>query len=70
MTRVVTALIRLYQQAVSPFLPQGCRFTPTCSEYVLQSVGRHGVLKGGWRGLTRLLRCHPFASGGYDPADD
>ena len=63
---VVTRLIRFYQLAASPF-PSPCRYQPTCSTYVLESVERHGVWKGGWRGVKRLLRCHPFHAGGHDP---
>jgi putative membrane protein insertion efficiency factor len=63
---VVVALIRTYQVLASP-LPSPCRFAPTCSAYALEAVKRHGVLKGGWLGLRRILRCHPFHPGGYDP---
>lgn len=65
--RVVGALIRGYQATVSPFLPPTCRFTPSCSHYTLEAVSRHGVLRGGWLGARRLLRCHPFHPGGFDP---
>jgi uncharacterized protein len=65
--RVVGALIRGYQVTVSPFLPPTCRFTPSCSHYTLEAVSRHGVLRGGWLGARRLLRCHPFHPGGFDP---
>ena len=61
------ALIRAYQIFVSPFLPRCCRFTPTCSEYTLAAIRLHGPLRGGLLGLRRLLRCHPFHPGGYDP---
>jgi putative membrane protein insertion efficiency factor len=60
-------LIRGYQRAISPALPPSCRFTPSCSQYTLEAVERHGVVRGGWMGLRRLLRCHPFHPGGYDP---
>ena len=63
----VLLLVRLYQVTLSPLLGGQCRFLPTCSHYVLEAVGRHGVLVGGWLGLRRLLRCHPFSRGGYDP---
>ena len=62
----VIALVRTYQFLASPF-PSPCRFAPTCSMYTLEAVQRHGVLKGCWLGLRRILRCHPFHSGGYDP---
>ena len=61
------ALIRAYQILVSPILPPSCRFTPTCSEYTLTAIRLHGPLRGILLGLRRLLRCHPFHPGGYDP---
>jgi putative membrane protein insertion efficiency factor len=64
---VLLALLRLYKLAVSPLLPPSCRFVPTCSEYTSEAVSRYGALRGSWMGLRRLLRCHPFHSGGYDP---
>ncbi len=67
--RLVLFLVRFYQWFISPLLPPTCRFEPTCSEYMAQSIQRHGLLRGGTRGLGRLMRCHPFASGGYDPVD-
>lgn len=65
--RVAIALIRFYQKAISPYLPPSCRFYPTCSEYTLLAIRKYGVLKGGWMGFKRLLRCQPLAKGGYDP---
>ncbi len=65
--RVILWTIRLYQKLVSPALPPSCRFAPSCSEYARQAVEKHGVLRGLWLGLGRLLRCHPFRPGGYDP---
>lgn len=67
MKRLVLALIRLYQRGISPLLPPSCRFVPTCSHYTYEAISRYGVLKGGWLGLKRLSRCHPFHPGGYDP---
>ncbi len=64
--RAVAALIRAYQLLASPF-PSPCRFAPTCSSYTLEAVRRYGVIKGGWLGARRILRCHPFHPGGYDP---
>jgi putative membrane protein insertion efficiency factor len=61
------AVIRAYQRYISPCLPPACRFYPTCSEYAAQAVTRHGLLRGGWLAMRRLLRCHPFHAGGYDP---
>lgn len=59
--------IRVYQWCVSPLLPPGCRFTPTCSAYAAEAIIRHGVLYGGWLALRRVLRCHPWGASGYDP---
>ena len=64
---VVAGLIRGYQRFVSPALPASCRFTPSCSQYTLEAVTRHGVLRGGWLGIRRVARCHPFHPGGVDP---
>jgi putative membrane protein insertion efficiency factor len=64
--RVVVFAIRLYQRAFR-WKPRVCRYWPTCSEYAAQAVARYGVLQGGWLAVRRLLRCHPFAPGGYDP---
>jgi len=64
--QAVAALIRAYQVLASPF-PSPCRFAPTCSMYTLEAVRRYGVVKGGWLGVRRILRCHPFHPGGYDP---
>ncbi|MGH2377530.1 MAG: membrane protein insertion efficiency factor YidD [Candidatus Limnocylindria bacterium] len=67
MRTVVLGALRWYKRALSPLLPPACRYTPTCSEYATEAVERHGVLKGGFLGVRRLLSCHPFARGGYDP---
>jgi uncharacterized protein len=61
------ALIRGYQALVSPLLPPSCRFTPSCSQYALEAVTRHGALRGTWLAARRLARCHPFHPGGFDP---
>ncbi len=61
------ALIRLYRRFISPMLPSSCRFTPSCSLYTLQAIEKYGLLKGCLMGARRLLRCHPFSEGGYDP---
>ena len=60
-------LIRGYRRVVSPMLPPSCRFTPSCSLYTLQAVEKYGLLKGCLKGAWRVLRCHPFSRGGYDP---
>jgi hypothetical protein len=64
---VVLTLLRAYKWIVSPMLPPACRYVPTCSEYALEAVERFGVLRGGWMAFARVLRCHPFVRGGYDP---
>ena len=61
------ALIRAYQRFISPMLPSSCRFTPSCSLYTLQAIEKYGLLKGCLIGARRLVRCHPFSEGGYDP---
>jgi len=66
-TLVVRALIRSYQRLLSPTLGKSCRYTPTCSHYALEAVGRFGVVKGGWLASKRIGRCHPLHEGGYDP---
>jgi putative membrane protein insertion efficiency factor len=67
MRALTVAILRIYKRWVSPLLPSACRFYPTCSEYMMQAVERHGVARGVWMGLRRLLRCHPFHEGGFDP---
>ncbi|MDR2051698.1 MAG: membrane protein insertion efficiency factor YidD [Deltaproteobacteria bacterium] len=59
--------IRIYQRCVSPFIPPSCRFYPTCSAYAAEAVAVHGVFAGLWLALRRILRCHPFNAGGWDP---
>ena len=65
--RLLIGLIRFYQRAISPYFPACCRYTPTCSQYALEAVRKYGALKGGYLALRRILRCHPFHPGGYDP---
>ncbi len=60
-------LIRLYQLVLSPVLGNNCRFLPTCSQYGMEALERHGLLRGGWLALRRILRCHPWGGMGYDP---
>lgn len=59
--------IRFYQLSISPLFPPSCRFTPTCSQYAIEAIRRHGPFKGLWLALRRLSRCHPWGGSGYDP---
>jgi putative membrane protein insertion efficiency factor len=65
--RLLVGLVRVYQVSLSPYLGGQCRYVPTCSQYMVAAVQRYGALRGGAMGLWRILRCHPFARGGYDP---
>ena len=65
--RFAMLLIRGYQRGISPALPQSCRFSPSCSQYTFEAIARYGLLRGGWLGARRLMRCHPFNPGGFDP---
>jgi len=67
LAQVLVAAVRLYKLTISPLLPSACRFYPTCSEYMMEAIARHGAFKGLVLGVRRLLRCHPLQSGGYDP---
>jgi putative membrane protein insertion efficiency factor len=62
--------IRMYQYLISPFLGPTCRFIPTCSQYTIDAIEDCGLLRGTWLALLRILRCHPFHPGGYDPVRD
>jgi putative membrane protein insertion efficiency factor len=62
-------LIRLYQSAVSPHFPASCRYVPSCSEYAYEAVEKYGLCRGGFMAFRRILRCHPFHPGGYDPVN-
>ncbi len=68
--RILAGVVRIYQLAISPLLPPSCRFTPSCSQYALEAVTRHGALKGSWLAARRLARCHPWNRGGYDPVPE
>lgn len=59
--------IRFYQIAISPLLPDSCRFTPTCSQYAIEALRKHGPIKGLYLAIRRILRCHPWGGSGYDP---
>lgn len=67
MQRVIIGAIRAYQVGISPILPASCRYIPSCSEYAIEALRRHGTARGGWLAVRRLLRCHPFGGRGYDP---
>lgn len=67
MRKAVVTVLSLYKRFLSPFLPSACRFHPTCSEYMREAVEKYGVWRGFRLGLIRLLRCHPFHAGGFDP---
>ncbi len=60
-------LVRFYQLAISPWLPDSCRYTPTCSQYTLEALKKHGPFKGGWLALKRIGSCHPWGGSGHDP---
>ncbi|MGB7925965.1 MAG: membrane protein insertion efficiency factor YidD [Pyrinomonadaceae bacterium] len=64
---VLVSILRLYKAAISPLLPPSCRFVPSCSEYAREAIERYGSVRGSWMGVRRILRCHPFHPGGYDP---
>jgi len=67
MRRIVMGLIWLYRTCLSPFLGSNCRYYPSCSAYAHEAVDRHGVVRGGWLATRRILRCHPWHEGGFDP---
>jgi putative membrane protein insertion efficiency factor len=67
MKKLLMAIFKAYQYAISPFLGQNCRYFPSCSEYAVEAVEKHGALKGSWLSAKRLCRCHPWHPGGYDP---
>ena len=67
MKYLLIGLVRLYQLIISPYLPSSCRYHPTCSQYGIDALRQHGALKGGWLGIKRIARCHPWSEGGYDP---
>ncbi|MEZ6047041.1 MAG: membrane protein insertion efficiency factor YidD [Planctomycetaceae bacterium] len=64
---LLTGLIRLYQLCISPLIGPSCRFQPTCSEYAIQALKKYGVFKGSYKSIKRILSCHPWHPGGYDP---
>jgi len=70
MNRIVIQLLRFYQLAISPFLGPSCRYYPSCSNYAIEAVQIHGVIKGSYFAVRRVLRCHPLKSGGLDPVPE
>lgn len=67
MKKIILLLIRFYQKYISIFLGKNCRFIPTCSAYTYEAIERFGILKGGFLGIKRILKCHPWHPGGFDP---
>lgn len=67
MKKVVISCIKFYRKFISPLKRPSCRFYPTCSQYTLEAVEKYGALKGGFMGIKRILKCHPYNKGGYDP---
>ena len=67
MSRLLVSLIRLYQYLLSPYWGRQCRFTPSCSSYAIEALEHHGAMQGTWLATRRVLRCHPWHPGGYDP---
>ena len=65
--KLMILLIRFYQKCISPLMPNVCRYTPSCSQYFIEALQIHGVIKGSWLGIKRILRCHPWGKSGYDP---
>ena len=67
LTLLLIALIRFYRRFISPYTPPSCRYTPTCSQYAIEALRKHGPFKGLWLAVRRILRCHPWGGHGYDP---
>ncbi|MCH7507076.1 MAG: membrane protein insertion efficiency factor YidD [Proteobacteria bacterium] len=67
MGKLLQWMLRAYQLLFSPFLGNHCRFTPSCSQYASEVIGKHGALRGSWLAIKRISRCHPLCEGGYDP---
>ncbi len=67
LTNILTGVIRFYQSAISPILPSSCRYVPTCSQYGLEAIQKHGPVKGSFLTIKRILSCNPFGGQGYDP---
>lgn len=67
MKKIFLIIIRIYQRLISPLFPPSCRFYPTCSDYSYASIKKYGLFKGGWYSVKRILKCHPYHPGGFDP---
>ena len=67
LAKILIGMIRLYQVTLSPFIGRACRYTPTCSNYGIEAIRKHGPFRGLWLALRRILRCHPWGGSGYDP---
>ena len=70
MKKVLIFFLKVYKSGISPYLPRACRFTPTCSEYAMEALNKHGLIKGSILASYRVLRCNPFCRGGYDPVPE
>lgn len=69
MKSLLIMMIRSYQKFISPILPKSCRFMPTCSQYAIESIEKYGLIRGSWKALKRIIKCHPFNPGGHDPVE-
>ncbi|WP_292915404.1 membrane protein insertion efficiency factor YidD [Nitrosomonas sp.] len=67
MSRLIVALIKIYQYCISPLFAPSCRFSPTCSQYACEAYAKYGLLRGTWLSVLRILRCNPWSKGGYEP---
>lgn len=67
LSSILLLLVKVYQVTLSPLLGQSCRYTPTCSAYMVEAIKKHGAFKGGWLGIKRIARCHPWGGHGHDP---
>lgn len=70
MRTLLVLAVRAYQVVLSPLLPAACRYHPTCSNYAIEALEKHGATRGAWLALKRIARCHPFRTGGFDPVPD
>jgi len=70
MKYLLIGIVRLYQLIISPYMPSSCRYHPTCSQYGIDALKKHGALKGIWLTIKRIGRCHPWSKGGYDPVPE